>query len=105
MPGETLTAWLGEVNWDLDDRNALFGRVENVANDELFPDHLDPLHDQAFRITKFQAGYARHIPLGEALRLTVGASGSAYAKPSVLDPYYGKNPLGFTVFAKLALGR
>lgn len=104
VPGETLTAWLGEVNWDLDDRNALFGRVENVANDELFPDHLDPLHDQAFRITKFQAGYARHIPLGDALRLTVGASGSAYAKPSVLDPYYGKNPLGFTVFAKLALG-
>ena len=104
VPGETLTAWLGEVNWDLDEKNALFGRVENVANDELFPDHLDPLHDQAFRITKFQAGYARHIPLGDALRLTVGAAGSAYAKPAALDPWYGNNPLGFTIFAKLALG-
>jgi len=104
VPGDTLTAFLGEVNWDLDQHNSLFGRIENVENDELFPDHLHPLHDQAFRITKFQAGYARHFPLGDLLNLTLGASGSAYAKPDALDPYYGKNPLGFTVFAKLALG-
>ncbi|WEK47075.1 MAG: hypothetical protein P0Y56_01965 [Candidatus Andeanibacterium colombiense] len=105
VPGRTLTAWLGEVNWNLDKDNSLFGRIENVNNDELFPDHLDPLHDQPFRVTKFQAGYARHIPLGELFRLTLGASGSAYAKPAALDPWYGDHPLGFTVFAKLALGR
>ncbi len=40
VPGDTLTAWLGEVNWDFERaRYALFGRVENVDNDELFPDH------------------------------------------------------------------
>ncbi|MBO9498431.1 MAG: hypothetical protein J7496_10400 [Novosphingobium sp.] len=105
VPGDTLTAWLGEVNWEIDGRNALFGRVENVDNDELFPDHSDPLHDVAFRVTKFQAGYARHIPLGELFRLTLGAAGSAYAKPAALDAAYGRHPLGFTLFAKLALGR
>lgn len=103
VPGGSLSAWLGEVNWDIDTRNSLFGRIENVANDELFPDHHDPLHDQTFRVTKFQAGYARRIPLGP-FALALGGSVSAYAKPAALDPYYGNSPMGYTLFAKLMLG-
>lgn len=103
VPGSTLTAWLGEVNWDIDRRNSLFGRVENVANDELFPDHHDPLHEQRFRVTKFQAGYARRIPFGP-FELALGGSAAAYAAPSALDPYYGKSPFGYTLFARWILG-
>jgi hypothetical protein len=102
--GDTLTAWLGEVSWDLTDRHTLFGLVENVVNDELFPDHDDPLHDQRFRITRFQAGYAWRLPLADAVGLALGAAGNAYAKPSALDAAYGKNPLGYTLFARLTLG-
>lgn len=102
-PGKTLTAWLGEVSWDMDTRNTLFGRVENVANDELFPDHDDPLHDQTFRVTKFQGGYARRIPMGP-FELALGGSAAAYAAPSALDPYYGSSPFGYTLFARLSLG-
>jgi hypothetical protein len=104
VPGDTLTAWLGEVNWNLDEHNSLFGRIENVANDELFPDHDDPLHDQAFRVTKVQAGYARHIPLTELFTLTLGGSGAMFAKPEALDAAYGGNPFGYTLFARLSLG-
>jgi len=104
VPGDTLTAWLAEANYDLDTRNAIFARVENVANDELFPDHHDPLHDRAFRVTKLQAGYARHIPLTGPLHLTLGASGATYLKPDVLDAAYGDSPFGYTVFARLSLG-
>ncbi|MFM5954603.1 MAG: hypothetical protein ACKOPE_09930, partial [Novosphingobium sp.] len=89
VPGETLTAWLGEVNWNLDQHNSLFGRIENVNNDELFPDHASPLHDQPFRVTKFQAGYARHLPVGP-FDLALGGSLSAYAKPAALDPLLRK---------------
>ncbi|MFM5923084.1 MAG: hypothetical protein ACKOPG_02715 [Novosphingobium sp.] len=103
VPGETLSAWLGEANWDLDNHNTLFGRIENVANDELFPDHADPLHDVKFRVSKFQAGYARRIPLGP-FELALGGSLNAYAKPSALDAAYGGNPWGYTLFAKLSLG-
>ena len=103
VPGETLTALLGEVNWNLDPKNSLFGRVENVNNDELFPNSLDPLHDTPFRVTKFQAGYARHLPLGP-FELTLGGSASAYAKPAALDAAYGTNPMGYTVFARISLG-
>ncbi|WP_230206867.1 hypothetical protein [Novosphingobium sp. Gsoil 351] len=103
QPGETLTAWLGEVNWDIDRHHTLFGRVENVANDELFPDHLDPLHDRKFRVSKFQAGYAYRLPLGPA-NLALGGTIAAFAKPNALDAAYGSNPMGYTLFAKLSFG-
>jgi hypothetical protein len=102
-PGETLTAWLGEVNYDLSARHTVFGRVENVRNDEFFPNHADPLHDQAFRVTKFQAGYAYRVPLGP-VNLALGGTIATYAKPAALDPYYGRNPFSYTVFARLSLG-
>lgn len=103
VPGETLTAWLGEANWNVDSHNSLFGRIENVNNDELLPDPLSPLHDQPFRVTKFQAGYARHLPVGP-FDLALGGSLSAYAKPAALDPYYGNNPIGYTLFMRVSLG-
>jgi hypothetical protein len=104
IPGPTLTAWLGEVNWDLAERHTLFGRVENVENDELFPDHADPLHDRAFRVTKLQAGYAYTLPVGP-FGLSLGGTLAAFAKPDALDVAYGDSPVGWTLFAKLTLGR
>jgi hypothetical protein len=104
VPGETLTAWLAELNWDFRQHDSLFSRIENAANDELIPDHEDPLHDQAFRVTRFQLGYARDVPLTNRFSLTVGASGSVYAKPGSLDAIYGKDPFGYTLFARFTLG-
>lgn len=104
VPGRTLTAWLAELNWDFRQDDSLFGRIENVANDELFPDHTDPLHDRKFRVTRFQLGYARHIRLSSQCGLTLGASGSVYDKPGVLDTVYGRSPFGYTLFARFNLG-
>ncbi|WP_246553462.1 hypothetical protein [Sphingopyxis soli] len=104
-PGDTLTAYLAEVNWDIDDHHSLFGRIENVKNDELFSDHDDPLHDVPFRVTKFQAGYAYRIPLAGPLNLALGGSVAAFDKPRLLDAAYGKNPIGATMFARLSIGR
>lgn len=103
LPGGALPAWLAEANWNITDRHTLFGRVEHVANDELFPDHDDPLHDQTFRVTKFQAGYAYRLPVGP-FGLALGGTIAAFAKPSALDATYGANPMGYTLFARLSLG-
>lgn len=106
VPGDTLTAWLGEINYDLTPRHSLFGRVERVTNDELVPDHHDPLHDVPFTVTKAQAGYAWNTPIGNGpVRLALGGSVSVYAKPAALDASYGSNPWGYTLFARLSLGR
>ena len=103
VPGNTLTAWLGEANWDIDAHNTLFGRIENVANDELFGNPAHPLHDQTFRVSKFQLGYARRMPIGP-FELALGGSAAAFTKPAALDAYYGQHPMGYTLFAKLSLG-
>jgi hypothetical protein len=103
-PGPTLTAWLAEINWDLDDHHTLFGRAENVRNDELFPDDLNPLHEVPFRVSKFQAGYAYRLPLTDVFNLALGGTVSAFAKPAALDAAYGNKPMGYTLFARLSLG-
>lgn len=103
VPGDTLTAWLGEANWNATAHDTLFGRIENVANDELFPDHHDALHDATFRVTKLQAGYARRVPLGP-VELALGASVATFLKPAALDTVYGRTPVQGTLFARLTLG-
>jgi hypothetical protein len=103
-PGPTLTAWLAEINWDLDAHHTLFGRAENVRNDELFPDDLNPLHEVPFRVSKFQAGYAYRLPLTDVFNLALGGTVSAFAKPAALDAAYGNKPMGYTLFARLSLG-
>ena len=103
-PGEVLSAWLAEANWSPDGRHNLFGRVENVANDELFPEHSDPLHDRKFRVSRFEAGYAYRLPLKGPFGLALGGSVLALDTPSALDGAYG-DPFGYSLFAKLSLGR
>lgn len=103
-PARTLTAWLAEVNWDVTRHHSLFGRVENVANDELFPDGADPLHDQRFRITKAEGGYAYRLPLVGPINLALGGSVAGYAYPAALTGAYGTAPISYTLFAKLSLG-
>ena len=104
LPGRALTAWLAEVNWDVDRHNTLFARGENVANDELFPNPLDPLHDRKFRVDKLEGGYAYRLPLAGPLRLALGGAVGVYGKAAALDAAYGTFPLSFSLFAKLSLG-
>lgn len=103
-PGPVLTAWIAEASWNLDQHHTLFGRFENVNNDELFPDHANPLHEVPFRISKAQLGYAYRLRLTDQFGLALGGSANAYVKPAALDAAYGRNPMGYTVFARLSLG-
>lgn len=104
-PGRTLTAWLAEANWDISRHHSIFGRVENVANDELFPDHSHPLHDQRFRVTKAEGGYAYRLKLTDVVNLALGGSVAGYAYPAALVGDYGNAPISYTLFAKLSLGQ
>ncbi len=104
QPGRTIDAVFAEAHWDITARHALFGRFENVNNDELFPDPRSPLHDTPFRVRKFALGYAYSVPMKGVLKVSIGALGSVYAKPAVLDAAYGKFPASFVLFARFGLG-
>jgi hypothetical protein len=103
-PGRALSALLAEAAWEIGPHHAIFARVENVANDELFPDEADPLHDRPFRVTKAEGGYAYRLPLVGPLGVALGGTVAAYAKPAALDRVYGDAPVSWTLFAKVALG-
>lgn len=104
IPGDTLSAWVTEANRDIDARHSIFGRAERVRNDERLPEHSHPLHDQPFRVARFEGGYAYRIPLADTVTLALGGSVAPYAKPAALDPNYGQSPVSGTAFAKLTLG-
>lgn len=104
VPGRALSAFLAEASWEIGRHHAVFGRVENVDNDELFPDDADPLHDRVFRVTKAEAGYAYRLPIAGPWGVALGGTVAAYAKPAVLDAAYGDAPVSWTLFAKLELG-
>jgi len=108
--GRVLPAWLVEGTWAITKRHAVFGRFENVLNDELFEREeqlgiAEPLIGEPFRVSKFTAGYAYTLPLGKSFAVALGAAASAYAKSDRLDEAYGRNPHSLTLFAKLMLGR
>lgn len=103
-PGRTLTAWLAEANWDISRHHTIFGRAENVANDELFPDTADPLNGQRFRVTKIEGGYTYRLPFAGPFNLALGGSVAGYAYPATIDGAYGTAPISYTLFAKLSLG-
>jgi hypothetical protein len=105
-----LPAWLLEGTWAITRRHAVFGRFENVRNDELFEREEQlgipaPLAGDVFRVSKFTAGYAYTLPLGRSFAVALGAAASAYAESDRLDQAYGRNPHSLTLFAKLMLGR
>jgi hypothetical protein len=103
LPGRVVDAWLIEGNWAVAGRHTMFSRIETVVNDELFAEE-SPLADRPFRVTKGTLGYAYTVPVGP-FGLSLGGSGSVYAKPAALDGAYGRAPKSFTLFAKLSLVR
>jgi len=110
VPGRILPAWLAEATYAITARHAVFGRFENVRNDELFErdEQLGrdpPLLGVPFRVSKFTAGYAYTLPLPYDLAAAFGLAASAYAKSAQLDAAYGRKPHSLTLFAKVMLGR
>lgn len=104
VPGPVLTAWLGEANWDFAPRDSVFARVENVANDELFPDHADPRHDIAWRVTRVEAGYAHYVPVAGPFGIRFGASALWWDVPAAIADVYRDGRIGWTGFVRLTLG-
>lgn len=103
-PEDSITARRGEVSWNIDDDNVLFGRVDNLARDDL-RERRAPVSERAIRVKKFQAGYARNVTLSEDFRLTVGGSAAAFDKPDLLDGSYGESTFGYTVFARISVSK
>ena len=103
-------SYLVESVYQFQNRNYLTGRFEFVDKDELFVDSEDPyvlandLENQVFKIKAFTAGYSRNFDLIKGFETGFGGNVTLYAKPSVLDPVYGKHPTGVYFYFRLRPG-
>jgi hypothetical protein len=81
-------------------KNYVFTRMELVDKDELFPLGGGPVGRESFRVGEYTFGGVRDLVQNSIGNLGVGAEVIFYTKPSVLNPYYGKNPVGFELFVR-----
>lgn len=98
--GRESDAILLESSFKYKEKNILFGRAETVLKEGL----LDFSPSSRYRISAFTLGGVREIFRGSTGKLGLGAMGTVYVKPGILDPYYGRFPVSFHVFLRGKLG-
>ena len=92
-----LPGWLLESTLVAHERHTVFGRFEQVDNDELFHDD-EPFAGQTFRVRKLTLGYIYDFAKTGQVAWGIGGLVGLYDAPSALDSVYGKHPTSTMVF-------
>jgi hypothetical protein len=100
-PGHTLDALLLESAVNLG-RHTVFGRLETVQKDDLFP-MPSPLTGQVFRVSEATLGYVYDVPIARHIALGLGVQGALDIVPFAIRFAYGDDPTGFMPFVRLKL--
>ena len=106
QPGLASNGWLLESALRLVNTHTFFARAERVGKDELFTPG-QPLYGPAYTIEELSLGYiydfAQWATQLGPVHAGVGAMGTAYRYPEVLDPVYGDHPASFLLFLRARL--
>jgi len=99
-------SYLFESTMNFRDRNYAWTRIENAgrSTELLIGEHPLPLGFKEEPLTHVQAytvGYDRDIPLLPHLASAFGAQFTAYGVGKPLQPVYGSNPAGVSIFLRL----
>ena len=109
--GRNLNAELVESVLPLTKRDAVTGRAERVAKDDLFADtptiaqQLAATVGSVFTVTAYTVGYTREIGRVDAVGFAVGANVSAYGVPAAIQTYYGARSVGVDLYLRMRLER
>ncbi len=82
--------------------HTVFARLEDVVKDELFA-LPGPLYGRPFRIRKGSLGYVFDFIERGHLRFSIGAVVSEHWTPADLNPAYGSDPAGSSLFVRARL--
>jgi hypothetical protein len=88
------------------DRNYAWTRIENVdrTNELLLGENLEPpgFSERYFtRVQAYTAGYDREVGRIPHLSTALGAQFTWYGVPEILQPAYGKHPVGVVLFLRV----
>ena len=100
--GASSNGWLLESALRLIDTHTVFTRLERVGKDELFRPG-QALYGPTYTIDAFSLGYIYDFARLGPTHMGVGAMGTLYHYPSVLDTAYGQGPVSYLVFARIRL--
>lgn len=104
--GQTLGSVLLETNLELDERNAVFGRLEYVRKraEDLAVPAVPP--DVAYDVGAIAAGYSRVLARPGATRVALGVRAAVSVVPAPLQTLYGsRTPVGAASYVRLGLSR
>lgn len=98
---EIANSYALESNLNFRTKDYVYTRMELVDKDELFPLGGGPAGVPNFRIGEFSFGGVRDVVQSSKGLVGLGAQVTFYAKPSVLDAYYGQHPVSFEIFVRV----
>lgn len=101
-PGNVTNGWLLESQLRFGKQHTVFGRMERVQNDELFPAG-DPREDSVFSVGKLSIGVIHDFAHVGRAKVGIGALVSRYAVPSALEGLYGSRPTSYMLFFRARL--
>ena len=101
-PGRTLDAMLLEAAVGWGGATTLFGRLERVEKDELFPES-DPRAHDVFDVGAWTLGFRYDFRRGGPLELGVGGAATFAQVPRGLRRVYGTSPTAGLLFLHAAL--
>ncbi|MBI2103996.1 MAG: hypothetical protein HYT90_00240 [Candidatus Omnitrophica bacterium] len=101
-PGRDLDGFLVETLLNVRKMHTLFGRIESVEKNELFPEG-DPLHGKPFMVHKASAGYLYDFPERSAVQWGIGGLGSLHFLPDRVESAYDDTPFSFMIFVRAKL--
>ena len=101
-----LNSYTAESTVNFLDKNYLYTRLELVDKDDLLRTSDRALlgisqHHPVFRIGAYTFGGARDIWNTNKVSLAVGGDLTLYSKPSILDRFYGNNPVSWKIFFRV----
>lgn len=107
-PGEVhnLNGYTAETTVNFRDKNYLYTRLELVDKNELLratDRALLGIKDDhpSFRIGAYTFGGVRDVWNSKHVSMAIGSDVTFYSKPSVLDQFYGANPMSWRLFLRL----
>ncbi|GAB3553548.1 hypothetical protein GCM10027343_40520 [Noviherbaspirillum agri] len=99
---ETTTGYLVESTVRFEGTHVVFGRVEQVASDDLLRE--DESHPaKLFTLNKLTVGYFHDMRTGGPVKADVGFLASQHLVPASMTASYGNDPVSYMMFLRLKI--
>lgn len=97
---ETVIGYLVESTYRFSGTNVVFGRLEQVASDELMREN-ESLRADLFKMNKLTIGYFRDVTGSSRVKFDIGVLASRHFVPSSMTEPYGTKPIAYMAFIRL----